>query len=141
MANLMIAATISSLWGLRGQDLSTLNLSADQLLAVERQLSALTASPWLALAPLLERCIAMLLHVILSVSVWSAFRRRNPLYLLAAVLYHAINGMKIMLFDFWPSTTRHMKALSLASTGLFLLLMLPITWLIGTNILESAGVI
>ena len=61
--------------------------------------------------------------------------------LVAAVLYHAINGTKIMLFDFWPSTTRHMKALSLASTGLFLLAMLPITWLIGTNVLESAGVL
>jgi succinate dehydrogenase / fumarate reductase cytochrome b subunit len=61
--------------------------------------------------------------------------------LVAAVLYHAINGTKVMLFDFWPSTTRHMKALSLASTGLFLLAMLPITWLIGTNVLESAGVL
>ena len=60
--------------------------------------------------------------------------------LVAAVLYHAINGTKIMLFDFWPSTTRHMKGLSLASTGLFLLAMLPITWLIGGNILESAGI-
>jgi succinate dehydrogenase / fumarate reductase cytochrome b subunit len=61
--------------------------------------------------------------------------------LVAAVLYHAINGTKIMLFDFWPSTTRHMKGLSLASTGLFLLAMLPITWLIGTNVLESVGVL
>ena len=61
--------------------------------------------------------------------------------LVAAVLYHAINGTKIMLFDFWPSTTRHMKALSLASTGLFLLAMIPITWLIGTNILQSVGVL
>ena len=61
--------------------------------------------------------------------------------LVAAVLYHAINGVKIMLFDFWPSTTRHMKALSLASTGLFLLAMIPITLLMGRNILESAGVL
>ena len=61
--------------------------------------------------------------------------------LVAAVLYHAINGTKIMLFDFWPSTTRHMKAISLASTGLFLLAMLPITWIMGRSILESAGVL
>ena len=61
--------------------------------------------------------------------------------LVAAVLYHAINGVKIMLFDFWPSTTRHMKALSLASTGLFLLAMIPITLLMGRNILESAWVL
>jgi ABC-2 type transport system permease protein len=97
----MMAATISSLWGLRSQDLSTLGLSADQLLAVERQLSTFTASPWLALVPLLERCIAMLLHVTLSVGVWSAFRRRNPLYLLAAVLYHtAFDGLAVYLSQF-----------------------------------------
>jgi len=60
--------------------------------------------------------------------------------LVAAVLYHAVNGTKIMIFDFWPKTTRYMKGLSLASTGLFLLAMLPITWLIGGNILESAGI-
>ncbi|MCI0637102.1 MAG: succinate dehydrogenase, cytochrome b556 subunit [Actinobacteria bacterium] len=60
--------------------------------------------------------------------------------LVAAVLYHAINGVKIMFFDFWPLSTRHMRTLSLASTALFLLSMIPITWIIGRSILESAGV-
>jgi succinate dehydrogenase / fumarate reductase cytochrome b subunit len=61
--------------------------------------------------------------------------------LVAAVLYHAINGVKIMLFDFWPLSTRHMKALSLGSTAIFLLSMLPITWIMGRSILESTGVL
>jgi succinate dehydrogenase / fumarate reductase cytochrome b subunit len=61
--------------------------------------------------------------------------------LVAAVLYHAINGVKIMVFDFWPSTTRHMKPISAASTLLFLAGMAPITWLMGKAILESAGVL
>jgi succinate dehydrogenase / fumarate reductase cytochrome b subunit len=61
--------------------------------------------------------------------------------LVAAVLYHAINGVKIMVFDFWPLSTRHMRALSLGSTALFLLSMLPITWIMGRSILESAGVL
>ena len=61
--------------------------------------------------------------------------------LVAAVMYHAINGVKIMVFDFWPSTTRYMKPLSLLSTGLFLLAMVPITWLMGQSILESAGIL
>jgi succinate dehydrogenase / fumarate reductase, cytochrome b subunit len=61
--------------------------------------------------------------------------------LVAAVLYHAINGVKIMVFDFWPLSTRHMRALSLGSTALFLLGMLPITWIMGRSILESAGVL
>ena len=114
----MMAATISSLWELRGQDLSTLGLSADQLVAVERQLSTFTASPWLALAPLLERCIAMLLHVTLSLGVWSAFRRRNPLYLLAAVLYHAaFDGLAVYLSQFISNAW--------LIEGLLLLLALP----------------
>ena len=61
--------------------------------------------------------------------------------LVAAVLYHAINGVKIMVFDFWPLSTRHMRTLSLGSTALFLLSMLPITWIMGRSILESAGVL
>jgi succinate dehydrogenase / fumarate reductase, cytochrome b subunit len=67
------------------------------------------------------------------------FVRLLELGLVAAVLYHAFNGLKIMLFDFWPSTTRHMKALSLLSTGLFLLCMIPIAWIMGKNILEMLG--
>jgi len=115
---IVLAATVSSLWQLRGQDLSTLGLSADQLAAVERQLSAFTASPWLALAPLLERCIAMLLHVILSLGVWSAFRHRKPLYLLAAVLYHAaFDGLAVYVSQFTTSVW--------LVEGLLLLLALP----------------
>jgi succinate dehydrogenase / fumarate reductase cytochrome b subunit len=61
--------------------------------------------------------------------------------LVAAVLYHAINGVKVMLFDFWPSTTRHMKPIALGSTLLFLASMAPITWIMGEGILRSAGVL
>jgi succinate dehydrogenase / fumarate reductase, cytochrome b subunit len=69
------------------------------------------------------------------------FVRLLELGLVAAVLYHALNGLKIMLFDFWPSTTRHMKGLSLASTGIFLLAMIPITWIMGEQILDLWGVL
>lgn len=58
--------------------------------------------------------------------------------LVAAVLYHAINGVKIMVFDFWPSTARYMKPLSAASTLLFLGSMVPITLIMGTEILNLA---
>jgi succinate dehydrogenase / fumarate reductase cytochrome b subunit len=69
------------------------------------------------------------------------FVRLLELGLVAAVLYHALNGLKIMLFDFWPSTTRHMKGLSLASTGIFLLAMIPVTWIMGKQILDLWGVL
>ena len=58
--------------------------------------------------------------------------------LVAAVLYHAINGLKIMVFDFWPSSARYMKPISAASTVLFLGSMVPITWIMGREILNLA---
>ena len=61
--------------------------------------------------------------------------------LVAAVLYHAINGVKIMVFDFWPASSRHMKPIALASTAIFVLSMIPITWIMGQSILEDAGVL
>jgi succinate dehydrogenase / fumarate reductase cytochrome b subunit len=67
------------------------------------------------------------------------FVRLLELGLVAAVLYHALNGVKIMLFDFWPTTTRYMKQLSLLSTGLFLVAMVPITWIMGKATLELLG--
>lgn len=61
--------------------------------------------------------------------------------LVAAVLYHAINGVKIMVFDFWPSTTRYMKPISLGSTLLFLASMVPVTWIMGESILTDVGIL
>jgi succinate dehydrogenase cytochrome b subunit len=61
--------------------------------------------------------------------------------LVAAVLYHAINGVKIMVFDFWPASARRMKPIALASTAIFVLSMIPITWIMGRSILQDAGVL
>lgn len=58
--------------------------------------------------------------------------------LVAAVLYHAINGVKIMIFDFWPSSAKRMKPIAAASTLLFLLGMVPITMIMGADILNDA---
>ena len=61
--------------------------------------------------------------------------------LVAAVLYHAINGVKIMVFDFWPASSKHMRPIALLSTATFLLSMIPITWIMGQSILEDAGIL
>jgi succinate dehydrogenase / fumarate reductase, cytochrome b subunit len=61
--------------------------------------------------------------------------------LVAAVLFHAINGVKIMVFDFWPSTTRYMRRISAASTLLFLAAMVPVMWIMGRDILDAAGIL
>jgi len=87
----MTAAAISALIPMIGTDLTALNLTTEQLANLTSQLDGLTASPLVAAtAPLVERLLAMTIHVILSVIVLQAFRRRNPLYYLAAVLYHML---------------------------------------------------
>ena len=58
--------------------------------------------------------------------------------LVAAVLYHSINGIKIMIFDFWPASTRRMKPIAFASTAIFLVAMVPVTWIMGRDILNDA---
>lgn len=85
----LAAASFSQLWALRGADLSTLNLTAAQTAAIGQQLDALRQTPWVSLLAALERGVAIGLHVILSLLVWTAFKRRNPLYALLALLYHA----------------------------------------------------
>jgi len=84
------AASLSALLPMLGTDLSTLNLSPEQLSAVELQISTLLGSPSLSFAPLLERLLAMTLHVSLSVMVLKAFQTRKPLWVVAAIVYHMV---------------------------------------------------
>lgn len=84
----LTAATLSSLLALSKVDLNTLHLSAEQLAAVNRQLEVFTASPFYAALPLVERILAVGLHVTLSMLVWRAFERRNPFYFVLAIIYH-----------------------------------------------------
>ena len=119
----LTAAGISALWAMRGTDLSTLNLPAEQLTYLNGQLQALSHITWQPFAALLERVMAVTLHVILSLLVWQAFRRRNALFALAALLYHS-------LFDF----TAVYLAQTLPNVGwlyvVFALLLLPgVVWL------------
>jgi ABC-2 type transport system permease protein len=87
----LTAATVSALIPLIGADLSTFNLLPEQLTYLRTQLEGLSAAPWMAAAsPLIERLLAMTLHVILSVMVLQAFRCRNIGYYLAAVIYHLL---------------------------------------------------
>jgi succinate dehydrogenase / fumarate reductase cytochrome b subunit len=64
------------------------------------------------------------------------FIRMLELGLVAAVLYHSFNGVKIMLIDFFPGLTRHIRALGIATTLLFVGSMIPITWIMGSAIVE-----
>ncbi len=94
----LTAASVTSLLALQGTDLNTLGLPATQLEQLQQQMTWFTAYPLAALLPLLERLIAMTLHITLSVWVWRGFQRRNPLYLLLAILIHAaIDAIAVLL--------------------------------------------
>ena len=64
------------------------------------------------------------------------FVRLLELGLVAAVLYHSINGVRITLIDFFPRLTRHARALGVATVLLFVAAMIPITWIMGTAIID-----
>jgi succinate dehydrogenase / fumarate reductase, cytochrome b subunit len=43
----------------------------------------------------------------------------------AAVLYHALNGLRIIVMDFWPVTTRYHRQLWYANWAVFVIVGLP----------------
>jgi succinate dehydrogenase / fumarate reductase, cytochrome b subunit len=59
------------------------------------------------------------------------------LALVAMVIYHALNGVRIMLLDFWPKASLIQARLWYATMALFVGSMIPITWIIGRAILRD----
>jgi succinate dehydrogenase / fumarate reductase cytochrome b subunit len=59
--------------------------------------------------------------------------------LVAAVIYHALNGIRIMIIDFWPQASLHHARLFWATMTIFVGSMAPITYLMGKRILEDLG--
>ena len=62
--------------------------------------------------------------------------RTLELGLVAAVLFHSYNGIKILLIDFFPGLTRHITAIGRATIVIFVLSMIPITWIMGSDIIR-----
>jgi succinate dehydrogenase / fumarate reductase cytochrome b subunit len=62
--------------------------------------------------------------------------RLLELGLVAAVISHALNGLKIMLIDFFPSLTGRIRLLGVTTLGLFILVMIPITWIMVSQIVD-----
>ena len=84
------ALSVAGLLSLQGTDLSTLGLAAEQMVTLEKQLAAVTTPSAAALLPFVERLMAMALHVAVSLLVWLSFRRRNALFAVTGILYHAL---------------------------------------------------
>ena len=66
---------------------------------------------------------------------------RHPVFrigeigLFACVLYHALNGLRILLIDFWPDLTRIHRQLFLIEMILFVAAMIPVTYLMAKPLL------
>ncbi len=45
--------------------------------------------------------------------------------LVAAVLFHALNGIRVMLVDFWSKGTRYQRPMAWTVVGLWVVLMVP----------------
>jgi succinate dehydrogenase / fumarate reductase cytochrome b subunit len=48
--------------------------------------------------------------------------------LVGAVLYHALNGLRVMAIDFWSKGTRYQKQMSFVVVGVVLVVMVPATY-------------
>ena len=48
--------------------------------------------------------------------------------LVGAVLFHALNGVRVMLIDFWAKGTRYQKQMTYVVLAVFLLVMVPATY-------------
>lgn len=82
-------------------DLSTLPVSAGQLAQIQAGLATALGYPWFyPLLGALERLFAMTLHLCLATVVLQAARRRNLLWLAAAILWHAFaNALALYVLD------------------------------------------
>ena len=54
--------------------------------------------------------------------------------LVAAVLFHALNGIRIVLVDFWSNGPRYQRQMTYGVVGVFLVLFLPFVWRHLTNV-------
>ena len=60
--------------------------------------------------------------------------------LVGAVLYHALNGIRVMLIDFWEKGTRFQKQMSYVVVALVLLVMVPGTYyMVESTVREMFG--
>lgn len=48
--------------------------------------------------------------------------------LIGAVLYHALNGLRVMAIDFWEKGRRYQKQMLYAELAIFVLLMVPASY-------------
>jgi len=62
--------------------------------------------------------------------------RLLELFLVAMVVYHAINGVRIMIIDFWPKTSDRQRQLFWGSMVVYVAMMIPVAIIMGREVLK-----
>lgn len=56
--------------------------------------------------------------------------------LVAAVLYHALNGVRVILIDFWQHGPKHQRTMLWVIAGIWLVVMIPALGVLGMHMAE-----
>lgn len=94
----------------------------------------------------------LLLHIIdIALINWGQeafdkmlFIYRNPIFmaleigLIAAVIFHALNGIRIILIDFWPGGASRQRAMFYIELVAFLLLFIPAAYMMVRGAIHAA---
>ncbi|KMO77139.1 succinate dehydrogenase, cytochrome b556 subunit [Mycolicibacterium chubuense] len=56
--------------------------------------------------------------------------------LVVAVLFHALNGVRVILIDFWSEGPRHQRTMLWVVAGVFLAIIIPTVAVIGMHMVE-----
>lgn len=56
--------------------------------------------------------------------------------LVAAVLYHALNGIRVILIDFWQHGPRHQRLMLWITVGIWLVVMIPAVGVLAMHMAE-----
>jgi succinate dehydrogenase / fumarate reductase cytochrome b subunit len=73
------------------------------------------------------------IHQVYATPVW----RVAELLLGAALLYHALNGLRVIVMDFWPALTIYHRQLWIAVWVVFFVVGIPVALVLARRIVES----
>jgi succinate dehydrogenase / fumarate reductase cytochrome b subunit len=59
--------------------------------------------------------------------------------LVAMVLYHAFNGVRIMVFDFWPEAVDHHETIFYVTITAYVIVMIPVSYIMLHEVVKLAG--
>jgi len=132
LVGVLLAAGISSLWNLDSTSLIPQGAAAEDYATLQQQLEMIDESSLIAFVPLIERGIAIAAQVTFSILVLTAFTRQQWLYVLIAIVYHALLDAAAILGTQWFESPW-------ITEGLLFLLILPgVIWVFRQHSLDPA---